>query len=50
MMKERVRRVGTDGKKSMNIEISCAWKIFILEDSNERIRWFRERMGDARNG
>lgn len=31
----------------MKIEISRAWKIFILEDSPERIRWFRERMPDA---
>jgi len=39
--------VGGDAKNSMKIEISCACKIFILEDNHERIRWFRERMPKA---
>jgi hypothetical protein len=31
----------------MKIEIPRAWNIFILEDSHERIRWFRERIPEA---
>jgi len=31
----------------MKIEIPRAWNVFILEDSPERIRWFRERVPEA---